>query len=411
MSEISEKRVEALASNILECHDVKPSEVKALAGLALLALRERAEPVAWMRSTSSTSFMSRFTTDENYASEQWGDEVVALYSLPPAQPVAVPVEFSVERLEEIVNVDARCNPEVRALARIALAVKQAQPVAVPEGIHPDTADLVTRFASALAEKLHKAEQKYGYSNGWMSPDWYNECLQSLWEHIEKGDPRDVAAYCAFMWHHGWVTTDYDRNVPEECRAAMLAAPAKPSSLREGINALRELGGIDAEKIIAERDALNECEIPEGWKLVPIEPTQEMCDAVLGRACFTFNGDGAKKIYEAMLAAAPGRQPLSLETLAGALRNAPLAPSDSQGRKRDSSAPVISGWIPCSERMPEIGNRVIVTIEGKYVRCASYTQWDGAKTERGRAPRFEDLRGIVYGVTHWMPLPAAPGKEG
>ncbi|PVZ77404.1 hypothetical protein, partial [Listeria monocytogenes] len=45
MSEISEERVEALASNILECHDVKPSEIKALAGLALLALRERAEPV------------------------------------------------------------------------------------------------------------------------------------------------------------------------------------------------------------------------------------------------------------------------------------------------------------------------------------------------------------------------------
>ncbi|EPP0955080.1 hypothetical protein ACULV5_001983 [Cronobacter dublinensis] len=44
MSEISKERVEALASNILECHDVKPSEVKALAGLALLALRERAEP-------------------------------------------------------------------------------------------------------------------------------------------------------------------------------------------------------------------------------------------------------------------------------------------------------------------------------------------------------------------------------
>ncbi|EPB6469371.1 hypothetical protein ACQUW4_004055 [Cronobacter dublinensis] len=45
MSEISKERVEALASNILECHDVKPSEVKALAALALLALRERAESV------------------------------------------------------------------------------------------------------------------------------------------------------------------------------------------------------------------------------------------------------------------------------------------------------------------------------------------------------------------------------
>lgn len=85
---------------------------------------------------------------------------------------------------------------------------------IPEGLHPDTADLVIRFATALAEKLHRAEQKYGHANGWKAPGWYNECLQQLWEHIEKGDPRDVAAYCAFMWHHGWVTTDYDRGVQQ-----------------------------------------------------------------------------------------------------------------------------------------------------------------------------------------------------
>lgn len=97
----------------------------------------------------------------------------------------------------------------------ALAASQpASPAApiIPEGLHPDTADLVIRFATALAEKLHRAEQKYGHANGWKADGWYDECLQQLWEHIEKGDPRDVAAYCAFMWHHGWVTTDYDRGV-------------------------------------------------------------------------------------------------------------------------------------------------------------------------------------------------------
>lgn len=99
---------------------------------------------------------------------------------------------------------------------------QPAPV-VPEGLNPETADLVLRFASALADKLYKAEQKYGRSTDWMKNDWYSDCLQSLWEHIEKGDPRDVAAYCAFMWHHGWVTTDYDRNVQNACRAAMLQA--------------------------------------------------------------------------------------------------------------------------------------------------------------------------------------------
>jgi len=49
VSEISKERAEALASNILECHDVKPSEVKALAVLALPALRERAEPAGYRK--------------------------------------------------------------------------------------------------------------------------------------------------------------------------------------------------------------------------------------------------------------------------------------------------------------------------------------------------------------------------
>ncbi|HDS7793376.1 TPA: DUF551 domain-containing protein [Raoultella ornithinolytica] len=68
----------------------------------------------------------------------------------------------------------------------------------------------------------------------MKDDWYDDCLQSLWEHIEKGDPRDVAAYCAFMWYHGWVTTDYDRNVQNACRAAMLAAAPQPQNAPQNI---------------------------------------------------------------------------------------------------------------------------------------------------------------------------------
>ncbi len=80
-------------------------------------------------------------------------------------------------------------------------------VKLPDGLHPDTADLVARFASALGEKLHKAEQKYGYSNAWKTDEhWRDECAEKLIDHVAKGDPRDVAAYCAFMWHHGWRTS-------------------------------------------------------------------------------------------------------------------------------------------------------------------------------------------------------------
>lgn len=94
--------------------------------------------------------------------------------------------------------------ELRMVAA-ALATPPAAPAATeaPSALvlHPNTADLVKRFAQALAEKLAAAELKYGYSDGWRSPDWMGECRAKLLEHVAKGDPRDVAAYCAFLWHH------------------------------------------------------------------------------------------------------------------------------------------------------------------------------------------------------------------
>jgi hypothetical protein len=69
-------------------------------------------------------------------------------------------------------------------------------------LHPQTVNLVVRFARALAAKLSTAEAKYGYSDGWARTDWLDECRRQLVDHVDKGDPRDVAAYCAFLWHHG-----------------------------------------------------------------------------------------------------------------------------------------------------------------------------------------------------------------
>lgn len=63
------------------------------------------------------------------------------------------------------------------------------------------------------------------------------------------------------------------------RAAMLqgAEPVTTANkLREGVAAIRNSDiAIDAEKIKAERDALNSPVIPDGWALVPIEPTEDM----------------------------------------------------------------------------------------------------------------------------------------
>lgn len=91
------------------------------------------------------------------------------------------------------------------LALVEALEKAPQAPIMPLGLHPDTQKLVTNFCTALAEKLYKAQLKYGYDTDWKQDGWPSQCQAHFHQHIAKGDPRDVAAYCAFMWWHGWST--------------------------------------------------------------------------------------------------------------------------------------------------------------------------------------------------------------
>jgi hypothetical protein len=113
-------------------------------------------------------------------------------------------------------------------------------------LHPDTQDLVNRFSQALAEKLGKAEKKYGYSNDWMRPDWMKIARAKLIQHIEKGDPLDVAAYCAFLWHHGEPTVDV---------ANIMSAADLQTRLRKLTEALPK----DDLVMVQVRDAIRLCD--------------------------------------------------------------------------------------------------------------------------------------------------------
>ena len=87
--------------------------------------------------------------------------------------------------------------------RLAALTPPAEPVSRPAGEGEATDNLVDRFAEALKAKLRAAGEKYGFGDAWKHDDWREKLIEDLWRHVQKGDPRDVAAYCAFAWYHGW----------------------------------------------------------------------------------------------------------------------------------------------------------------------------------------------------------------
>lgn len=102
---------------------------------------------------------------------------------------------------------------------------------------------------------------------------------------------------------------FNNAVFEACRAAMLqgAEPvSQPYTLREGVAAIRNSGiAIDAEKIQAELDVLNEPDVPDGYALVPLEPTAEMVKKMRYH-CGGYDKN-IKDGYKAMIAAAPQQE--------------------------------------------------------------------------------------------------------
>ena len=84
--------------------------------------------------------------------------------------------------------------------------------------------------------------------------------------------RDIA-----VEYHG--TQQLRERIARTVSTAMLqgAEPVTTAyKLRDAVEIIRSSGiEIDAEKILAERDALNAPVIPDGWVMVPVEPTEDM----------------------------------------------------------------------------------------------------------------------------------------
>lgn len=133
-----------------------------------------------------------------------GDELIDL-----SQHEGEQVDIDIATLNEWYELSSPANVlalvESLEKAQQRIAELESSTVKLPDDLNPDTQNLVTDFCTALAEKLYKAQLKYGYDADWKQDGWPSQCQAHFHQHIAKGDPRDVAAYCAFMWWHGWST--------------------------------------------------------------------------------------------------------------------------------------------------------------------------------------------------------------
>ncbi len=173
------------------------------------------------------------------------------------------------------------------LAEAALAALTAEPVAYmyKDNLHTDARfSLHTRFGNWSQEDINEYEiteiPLYAAPPAPVVPEEIDWSYFPGEHHEEFAD--------------GWNT----------CRAAMLqgAEPTKAGlTLREGLAAIRNSGiAIDAGKIKAERDALNAPVIPDGYALVPVEPTEDMIIAGFeAELREEFRDPDAWEAYEAM----------------------------------------------------------------------------------------------------------------
>lgn len=76
---------------------------------------------------------------------------------------------------------------------------------IEDELHPDSEQLLKVCFEELRLKMIKSQKKYGWSNEWLTQDWEDECREQMIEHLQKGDPRDVAVYAMFMIYRGWTT--------------------------------------------------------------------------------------------------------------------------------------------------------------------------------------------------------------
>ncbi len=239
--------------------------------------------------------------------------------------------------------------EAEELARMALAAMDSEPVAWTwQHLKQWHVTNDEERAKDLAWDGVKVEPLYRHAQPAPVVTFYRDGIEAAAKWIDQ----QREAYDSEHGRH-----DPDTGSFEFGNDAQREYSSTLEELAEGIRGLHPNAG-------------NSPVIPDGYVMVPKEPTAEMIWAA--KYCFTSTPgwDVFKSAYIAMLAAAPQPQ------------NSP-----------QNIPEIIPGWIPVSERMPE-NDVSVLTFDGMYRRVhhTMYGHWQCWNSEK---------------ITHWMPLPNPP----
>jgi len=161
---------------------------------------QQAEPIGgWAHALEEAERESLSMRYQRDAAIQRAEAAEAAAPAPSASPVALtddPVNVSlrealaeaIEHIESMECSDNSCDPPSDWSHLKAALAEQ----------HPDDVE-VDRFAVAMKAKLAKSRAKG--RGGWEQCD-PADLSRMLREHVEKGDPRDVANFCMFLWALG-----------------------------------------------------------------------------------------------------------------------------------------------------------------------------------------------------------------
>ncbi len=323
-------------------------------------------------------------------------------------------EFTKEQLQQIIETDHVQCGEASALARIALASLEAEPVA---------------WAHRLINKRNGVVHPWVYGSAEACPsegDIFNIEVMPLYTAppapvsvpaaMEMDDDFDSAfehgkavgwnAYRAAMLQ-GAEQQNRQQNIPENIPATQF----KPVADLYGLTSPTGSETSFTFDAVEARDFID-----GGWSCQEYVELERFQEAITNHtedklAMVDHSGDSNNMVE-------PVTTACELRDAVDAIRNSGIAiDGEKILAERDAlNSPVIpDGWVACSERMPESDDFVYIWPRpdfGVELHVAQHGKFD--KRDAGwYAQVYEQNYGIEYypiKVTHWMPLPAAPQQE-